>query len=491
MVERTIESENRQGSMAVADSTEGDTREFGRSGGGEPDYAPLLDRLRATFRSGRTKDLAWRRRQLENLLRLLDDHEDELNRALHDDLRRPPFEAYAGDIGNTKGEIKHLLKHFARWARPTKVRPPLSHQPATARIIAEPLGVGLIISPWNYPIHLLLAPLAAALAAGNCAVVKPSELAPASSALLARLLPRYLDTDAVAIVEGAVPETTALLELAFDHIFFTGSTAVGRVVMEAAARHLTPVVLELGGKSPTIVAADADLDVTAHRIVFGKHLNAGQTCIAPDYVLVEASVRDQLVEKMTAVITDFASATQESPDYCRIVNDRHFGRLRGLLESSGGTIATGGTLDPATRFVPPTIIVDPDRDAPLMQEEIFGPLLPVLTVDSVDEAIQFVNDRPKPLALYIFSSSSDTADRVLNETSSGGACVNHTLLHQTLSDLPFGGVGPSGMGAYHGRAGFEAYSHRKSVLDKSTRLDPPMLYPPYNSLKERIVKAAL
>jgi aldehyde dehydrogenase (NAD+) len=457
-----------------------------------PPLSPLLDRLRATFRSGRTRDLDWRRRQLKGLLALLDEHEADLLRALHDDLRKPAMEAFGADIGATAVEIRHVLRHLRSWARPRRVLPGLTGQPGMGRVVPEPLGVGLIIAPWNYPVQLVLAPLAAALAAGNCAVVKPSELAPATAAALAKLLPAYLDPDAVAVVEGGVPETTALLAERFDHIFFTGSTAVGRVVMEAAARHLTPVVLELGGKSPAVVAADADIEVTARRIMWGKHLNAGQTCIAPDYVLVDSAVAGPLVDAMAAATREFlGERPADSPDFARIVNDRHVERLAGLLRTAGGTIVTGGGIDPATRFVEPTIILDPDREAPIMQEEIFGPLLPVVTVASMDEATDVVNDGSKPLALYVFSGSTETVDRVLGATSSGGVCVNHTLLHQAATGLPFGGVGASGMGAYHGRAGFDAYSHHRAVLTKPTKPELKILYPPYTGIKDRIVRTAL
>jgi aldehyde dehydrogenase (NAD+) len=310
--------------------------------------------------------------------------------------------------------------------------------------------------------------------------------------VLARLLPRYLDDSAVVVVEGAVPETTALLEQRFDHIFFTGSTAVGKVVMAAAAEHLTPVTLELGGKSPVIVAADADLEVAARRIAWGKHLNAGQTCIAPDYVLVEAPVRDQLVDKLSASFAEFHPAgSQASADYARIIDERHLGRLRSYLAGHGGKVAHGGEVVEGEKYVEPTIVVDPDPESPVMQDEIFGPILPVMTVESVDDAITFVNERPKPLALYVFSGSNATADDVIDRTSSGGVCVNHTLLHVTPQSLPFGGVGPSGMGAYHGRSGFDVFTHFKSVLRKPTRPDPKILYPPYNALKTKIVKKAV
>jgi aldehyde dehydrogenase (NAD+) len=455
-------------------------------------YAQIVDGLRATFRTGHTRPLAWRKAQLEGLVRMLVEHEDDFVRALAEDLGRPTLEAFAADLGVVKVEIKHILKHLDGWAKPRKAALPITAQPGKATVVPEPLGVVLVIAPWNYPVQLLLNPMAAALAAGNCVVAKPSELAPACSAVLARLLPHYVDESAVVVVEGAVPETTALLEQRFDHIFFTGSTAVGKVVMAAAAKHLTPVVLELGGKSPVIVAADADLAVAARRIVWGKFLNAGQTCIAPDYVLAHRVVRDRLVEHMVDAIAEFyGPEPARSASLCRIVNTRHLERLQGLLTDHGGTVVIGGEADPDDRYLAPTIVIDPDLDSPLMQHEIFGPILPVLAVESVDDAIEFIVDRPKPLALYLFASAAETATRVTERTSSGGVCINHVVMHYLPNELPFGGVGPSGMGAYHGQSGFEALSHLKSVLRKPTWPDPSLLYPPYTGLKEKVVKAAM
>ena len=455
-------------------------------------YQELVDSLRATFDSGRTRSIDWRKAQLRGLVRMFEEHADEFERALAEDLGRPPVEAYGADLGVTVTEIKYLLKHLDSWAKPEKRRLPLTSLPGKVRVVPEPLGVAFVISPWNYPIQLLINPMAAAIAAGNAVVGKPSELSPACSSAIARLVPQYVDDDAIAIVEGAVPETTALLEQTFDHIFFTGSTRVGRVVMEAAAKHLTPVVLELGGKSPAIVTADADLEVAANRIVWGKFLNVGQTCIAPDYVLVERSVQDALVDRMADAVREFYGASPRTSDsLSRIVSDRHLQRLKGLIESSGGTVVLGGESDDADRYLAPTLIVDPDLGAPIMQEEIFGPVLPIVAVDHLSEAIDFVTARPKPLALYLFSESDAAADRVQNETSSGGVCVNHTLLHITPSTVPFGGVGPSGMGAYHGKAGFDAFSHHKTMMTKPTRPDPKLLYPPYTSFKEKIIRKAL
>jgi aldehyde dehydrogenase (NAD+) len=332
-------------------------------------------------------------------------------------------------------------------------------------------------------------PIGAALAAGNCAVAKPSEMAPACSAALARLLPRYVDPDAVTVVEGGVDETTALLAQRWDHIFFTGSTAVGHVVAEAAAKHLTPTVLELGGKSPTYVHTSADLDVAARRIAWGKFLNAGQTCIAPDYVLVDHEVKDALVEKLSHEVGAFYGPDpRTSRSFGRIVNDRHLERLRTLLADGAGTVAVGGQIDSGERFVAPTITVEPRPDSALMQEEIFGPILPVLGVDGPAEAKAFIGARPKPLALYVFAERDEIVDDLVAHTTSGGVCVNQTLMHLLPADLPFGGVGDSGMGAYHGRTGFDAFSHHKSVLRKPIRPDLKMLYPPYRPRMEKLVR---
>lgn len=334
--------------------------------------------------------------------------------------------------------------------------------------------------------------MAAAIAAGNCVVGKPSELSPATSAVLARLVPKYLDPAAVALVEGGVPETTTLLDQQFDHIFFTGSTTVGKIVMKAAAEHLTPVTLELGGKSPVIVAADANIASTARRIAFGKMMNAGQTCVAPDYVLVERGAHGELVSALADTMADFLDGNaHESSNLGRIISDRHHSRLVGLLDGHGGDVVTGGEHDATDRFLAPTLVADPDIDSRLMREEIFGPVLPVIAVDSVEEAIDFVTARPKPLALYVFSESKATAQQVLDQTSSGGACVNHTVMHLIPPNLPFGGIGPSGMGAYHGRTGFETFSHQKSVLYKPSRPDPAFAYPPYTEFKEKLIRRFL
>jgi aldehyde dehydrogenase (NAD+) len=456
------------------------------------DAPALVEALRATFATGRTKPLAWRKQQLAGLRRMMEEGEDELVEALKLDLGRPRVEAFAADIGHTKAELRHIYRHVGDWMKPTRVKVPMAAAPGKAFVHRDPLGVALVIAPWNYPFQLLVEPIAAAIAAGNCVVGKPSELAPACSAAIARLLPRYVDSDAVVIVEGAVDETTALLGQRWDHIFFTGSTAVGRIVAEAAAKHLTPTTLELGGKSPTYVHASANLDVAARRIAWGKFLNAGQTCIAPDYVLADRDIRDQLVERLTAQIGEFyGTDAQQSASYGRIVNTRHLDRLSRLLVDGIGTVVTGGRVDKADRFIEPTISVDPHPDSAVMNEEIFGPILPVLAVDGPAAAAAFITARPKPLALYVFADDDHQVDSIIEETSSGGVCVNQTLMHLLPPDLPFGGVGDSGMGAYHGKSGFDAFSHRKSVLTKPTRPDLKMLYPPYRRVSEWIIRKIL
>ncbi|MFC8230770.1 aldehyde dehydrogenase family protein [Streptomyces sp. NPDC057287] len=426
--------------------------------------ADVVARLRAAFRTGRTRDLAWRTDRLTRLRALLTERGDELAEALHADLGKSRKEAYRTEIDFTVREIDHTLEHLAEWLRPEPAPVPAALAKATASTVQDPLGVVLVIAPWNYPVQLLLAPVAGALAAGNTVVAKPSELAPATSAALARLLPEYLDGDTVTVVEGGVPETTALLAERFDHIFYTGNGTVGRIVMTAAARHLTPVTLELGGKSPVFVDRDTDLRTVAARLAAGKFLNAGQTCVAPDYVLTDPETAPALADALAAAVESlFGPDASAHPEYGRIVNERHFDRLVGLLGS--GRTVTGGTHDRSTKYIAPTVLADVAPDAPVMGEEIFGPVLPVVTVGGLDEAIAFINDRDKPLALYAFTQNPAVRERLLAETSSGGVGLGLPLAHLTVSDLPFGGVGESGMGNYHGRYSLETFSHRKAVLD--------------------------
>ena len=449
--------------------------------------APALDRLRAAAADGTTRSLDWREAQLDGILRFLDDHGEGLLDAMQSDLGRPRTEGWGADVGAAIGETRYIRKRFRKWASPRRARVSRIAQPGSARIRPEPLGVALIISPWNYPVNLVLEPMAAAFAAGNAIVLKPSELSPATSTLIADQLPGYLDPRGFAVFPGGPEVASALLEERFDHVFFTGSTRVGQIVMEAAARHLTPVTLELGGKSPAIVADDADIEVTGNRLAWGKGLNAGQTCIAPDYVLSTEATRDELIDSIIGAWTEFyGSEPATSPDFGRIVNSRHHSRLTALLD--GQDVVFGGDSDPDRRYLAPTIVVDPDPASDLMTEEIFGPILPVLTVESIDDAVGFVNARPKPLALYVFSSDDAVVEDVLDRTSSGGACVNHTLFHFAPHELPFGGVGASGMGRYHGKAGFDAFSNLKGVLRKPIRGESSLGYPPYTERKDRLIR---
>ncbi|MGW0783855.1 aldehyde dehydrogenase family protein [Streptomyces sp. NPDC002913] len=426
--------------------------------------ADVVARLRAAFRTGRTRELDERTDRLTRLRALLTERGDELAEALHADLGKSRKEAFRTEIDFTVREIDHTLEHLADWLRPEPAPVPAVLAGATASTVRDPLGVVLVIAPWNYPVQLLLAPVAGALAAGNNVVAKPSELAPATSAAIARLLPEYLDPDTVTVVEGGVPETTALLAERFDHIFYTGNGTVGRIVMTAAARHLTPVTLELGGKSPVFVDRGTDLRTVAARLASGKFLNAGQTCVAPDYVLTDPETAPALADALAAAVEGlFGPDAAGHPEYGRIVNERHFDRLVGLLGS--GRTVTGGTHDRSTKYIAPTVLADVRPDAPVMREEIFGPVLPILTVDGLDEAIAFVNDRDKPLALYAFTDDPAVRERLLAETSSGGVGMGLPLAHLTVSDLPFGGVGESGMGSYHGRYSLDTFSHRKAVLD--------------------------
>jgi aldehyde dehydrogenase (NAD+) len=453
------------------------------------EIGPRVDAARAAFEAGHTRTLEWRLDTLARVRDLVVDRTDELVHALQQDLGKCAAETMLSEISVVVTEVDHAISHLPDWVRPTRVPTPAAALPGSSKVTFEPLGVACVIAPWNYPVNLSLGPLLGAIAAGNAAVLKPSELAPASASALESII-EALDDPALTIVQGGVAEATELLDQRFDHILYTGGSRVGRVVMRAAAEHLTPVTLELGGKSPAIVTSTAKIDQAAHRLMWGKFVNAGQTCIAPDYVLVERGVHDELVDGMVATVEEFyGTDPQQSPDYARIVSDAHFHRLEKLLDS--GTVATGGDADPDERYIAPTVLTDVAPDAPVMDEEIFGPVLPVLAIDSLDEAPAVVNERDKPLALYVFSEDDDEVDQVLASTSSGGVTVNGTLFHFANAELPFGGVGESGTGAYHGRAGFETFSHRRAVYKRSTLADPPLMYPPYTESKQKLVQRAL
>lgn len=443
-----------------------------------PQIPAILDRLRAAFDSGLTRDLAWRRAQLAALERMMVENEAEIASALKADLGKPFAEACTAEIDLVSSEAALARKHLGRWSRPQRTRTPLAIQPGKSFIESAPYGVTLIIGAWNYPFQLVLAPLVGAIAAGNCAVIKPSEMAVQSSALLKRLVESYLDPRAFAVVEGDAAVSTALLDQCFDLIFYTGGERVGRIVMAAAARHLTPVVLELGGQNPCIVDETADLTVAARRIVWGRFLNAGQICVAPDHVYVAASVEARLLDELKrAVTTMFGADPRQSPDYGRIINPRHAARLQRLL--ANGRAVTGGQADVDACYVAPTILTEVAADAPVLAEEIFGPILPVLPYQTLDEPLAAINARAPALALYAFTLDKATADRIIASTRSGSATINDAVIFMANPNLPFGGVGASGMGAYHGRYSFEAFSHRRAVLKRGFALDASIRYPPF------------
>ncbi len=454
------------------------------------DITEIFEAQKAFFLSHETRGLRFRREALKRLREAIREWEPQLATALHADLGKVAMEAYMSEIGMVLAGLSDTLSHLRRWSRPKRVGAPLSQFPSSCEVIPEPYGVALIISPWNYPVLLGLDPLVAAIAAGNCAILKPSELAPATSAVLAQMLSATFPPEFIAVVEGGVDESNELLALPFDKIFFTGSPAVGRIVMSAAARNLTPVTLELGGKSPCIIDDTADIKLAARRIAFGKILNAGQTCVAPDYVLIDASKKDEFIAAYErAVYHMLGENPLENEALPRIVNQRHYIRIMGLMR--GVTAAVGGQGDFDTLRIAPTLLTDVTPDSPCMQEEIFGPVLPLLTYTKLSEAEAFVLSRPKPLACYIFSKSARHIKRLKSVLSFGGGCVNDTIVHLAVASMPFGGVGNSGMGAYHGHAGFRAFSHEKSVLRKANWLDLPFRYQPYNGLKDWLLRLFL
>jgi acyl-CoA reductase-like NAD-dependent aldehyde dehydrogenase len=437
----------------------------------------MLAEHRQFFASGRTRDIAFRRQQLEAFGRAIRTHEAAIYEALKKDLNKPSVEAYGGEIGMVLNEIDHALRNLRTWTRPRRFRTPLVHQPASSWVFPEPYGVVLIVSPWNFPFQLTFMPLVGAMAAGNCSMLKPPIVSPHSASLIASIVSDTFDPAYVSVVQGGAETGQALLEERFDYIFFTGGPYTGRQVMQAAAKHLTPVTLELGGKNPCIVDADTRLDFTARRIAWGKFFNAGQNCIAVDYLLVDRKIGQQLLERIAAEVkTFYGPDPAASSDYARIIDKEHCDRLVRLMKL--GRIAAGGRTDEASRFIEPTIIDGVAMRDPIMEEEIFGPLLPVIEYDTLPDAIAMVNSRPKPLTLYFFSRDRAKQERVLREISSGCVCINDTLIHETWS-LPFGGVGESGMGKYHGKASFDTFSHQRSVMKSSFLFDLTLRYPPY------------
>jgi aldehyde dehydrogenase (NAD+) len=438
----------------------------------------LFQKNREYFEAGNTRGVDFRIKQLRKLRDAIKKNEDYIIKALWEDLKKPAYEAYFSEIGILYQEINHAIKNVKKWTKPQKAGAPFFLWPSRNRIVPEPYGMTLIIGPWNYPFHLIIAPLIGAITAGNTAVLKPSELSPRTSKALSDIIGSAFDREYIAVVQGGVEVTRELLNEKFDYIFFTGGTEIGKIIMETAARSLTPVTLELGGKSPVIVDRDASLDIAAKKIVWGKFLNAGQTCLAPDYLLVHQDVKKELMERIRYHIREFyGDHPKESKSYGRIINLKHFQRLSRLL-GSGNTVAGGGK-DESQLYIEPTVLDGVTPGQPVMQEEIFGPILPVLTFKKLEVALSIIKRMPKPLALYLFSNNKKTRDYIIGNTSSGGVCVNDVILHMGNYNMPFGGVGESGMGSYHGRAGFETFSHLKSVLIKPRLLDIPVRYPPY------------
>ncbi|KZE50769.1 aldehyde dehydrogenase [Rossellomorea marisflavi] len=431
-------------------------------------YQYLLSKQRTYFRTGETKSVAFRINTLNTLKSLVQKHEQNILDAVKQDLNKSELEAKRAEVGLVIGEIDFMVENLEEWAATKEVPTPASHEGAKSFIQPEPYGSALVIAPWNYPFQLAVTPLVGAIAGGNTAVLKPSELTPKTSALLSTLINDNFPEEYLHVVEGEVETSTALLKEDFDYIFFTGSTGVGKIVAEAAAKHLTPTTLELGGKSPTIVHEDANLDEAAQRIARGKFANAGQTCVAPDYLLVHSSVKDELMSKFKEVITaSYGENIVENPNFGHVVSERHFDRLVGFLDN--GSIVTGGKHDRNNLIIEPTILDNISWDDSVMQDEIFGPILPVMTYDSLDEIIEPIVKRPKPLALYLFSDDEAVQDEILSTISFGGGSINDTINHMTSHYLPFGGVGDSGMGAYHGKASFDTFTHFKSVLKRSTK----------------------
>lgn len=447
----------------------------------------LVEKQRAFFASGRTRDVSFRMNALTKLKGILENHEREISDALKADLGKPLLEAYSSEVAYVKEDLHYVMKRLKSWAKPQRVSSPMVTWPARSMVIPEPYGNTLIIAPWNYPFQLTVSPLIGAIAAGNTAILKPSEVTPRTQELLIRLINQAFPSEYICCVGGGVEESTALLEHRFDFIFFTGSTRVGRIVAEKAARFLTPTCLELGGKSPCLVDKNIDLKTTARRIVWGKFLNAGQSCVAPDYVMIHKDIYEEFTKEITRTITEFFGSNPHSSDsYGRVVNTSHFDRLQSLVDPSKVIMSSPAVRD--EHFMAPTVMKDVAWNDRVMDDEIFGPVLPLMSYSDLGEAIKKIQSRPKPLALYLFSKDSSVQDRVLSNVSFGGACVNDTMVHLTNPNLPFGGVGESGVGSYHGRKSFDLFSHMKSVMVKPFWGDATMRYAPYTDWKLKLIR---
>ena len=453
------------------------------------DIHEIVESEKHFFRTGVTRGVDFRIDMLKKFRKAIIENDELISAALKADLNKQPFESYMCETGLLLEEINFHIKRLKKWSKTRRVKSGIGQLPGKSYVCPEPYGVVLIMAPWNYPVQLCLMPLVGAISAGNCAVVKPSAYAPESSRVISKLIESAFPTGFVTAVEGGRDANKALLDEPFDYIFFTGSVAVGKTVMEAAAKRLTPVTLELGGKSPIIVDETANLPLAARRIAFGKVLNAGQTCVAPDYLMIEKSVEALFIEEYKKALASFFPDGDMS-GMVRIINDKHFERVCNILDNSGNVVI-GGARDAETRFIEPAVLTGVPVDSPAMQQEIFGPVLPVLPYEKLDDCIDFIRSRPKPLALYIFSENKMNQEKVLNSCSFGGGCINDTVIHLASSHMSFGGVGESGMGSYHGKKSFDTFSHEKSIVDKSTWMDMPVRYMPYNKLKTSLLRIFL
>ncbi|MCJ8278760.1 MAG: aldehyde dehydrogenase [Rivularia sp. ALOHA_DT_140] len=456
-------------------------------------FNEVIQQQRDFFQTSKTKDISFRIQQLKTLKQAITDNEVEIFDSLKADLNKPLVESFTGEIVLVVKEIEYAIKHIKNWNKSKRIQIPWQFLPASAKVYPEPLGVVLIIGAWNYPFQLVIAPLIGAIAAGNCAILKPSEIASHTSNLITGIFNKYFDKSYLAVIEGGVETNQSLLAEKFDYIFFTGGNAVGKIVMEAAAKHLTPITLELGGKSPCIVDSNVDIKVAARRIIWGKFFNAGQSCIATDYLLVDKKIKNILLDEIKKCLHEFYGENPaKNLDYARIINHKQFDRLVNYLkELEDEKIIVGGETISDQLYIAPTVIDNPTWEDAVLKEEIFGPILPVIEFSDITEAINIVNSQPKPLALYLFSQNKNLQKRILQETSFGGGCINYTMIHYAVPSLQFGGTGNSGIGSYHGKAGFETFSHYKSILKKPNFPDIPLLYPPYKnkfSLIKRIFR---
>ena len=449
----------------------------------------ILKKQRKFFNTGKTKNIKYRLEHLKKLKKSILENEEEIKKALKLDLNKSESESYMTEIGMTLSELSYDIRHVKSWCKNKRVGTPLAHFPSRSFILKEPYGVTLILSPWNYPFMLLIEPLIGAICAGNCAVLKPSEFAPNTANVIEKIIKECFEEDYVTVIQGDKDVSQALIEKNFDYIFYTGGTKVGKIVMQEASKNLVPFTLELGGKSPCIIDEKYSMHLAAKRLLFGKLLNAGQTCIAPDYVLVNENVKEELIEELKRVLKEFLGENViENEDYPKIVNERHFARLSNLIE--GEKILIGGKTDKKLLKIEPTILDNPKIDSKVMSEEIFGPILPIISYKTIEDAIAYVKKFEKPLALYMFTNDKKIQNRIMNEISFGGGCINDTIIHIANSNMGFGGVGYSGIGNYHGKRSFDTFSHERSIT-KKYGLDLPMRYMPYNDFKDKLIRMFL